>query len=50
MAKSTSFTRLTEAAGVEAGSVHARAMLMSSALLGTLNDHPRSALVTTESP
>ena len=49
-ARSRSLTRLVDAEGVEAGSVHAKAMLMSSALLGTLNDQPESALVVTEWP
>ncbi len=49
-AKSKSLTRFVLADGVEAGSVHDRARLMSAALAGTLNDQPRSALVMTDSP
>ena len=46
-AKSRSFTRCVEAAGVEAGSVHASMTRKSSAPLGTLKLHPRSSLVLT---
>ena len=49
-AKLRLFTRFTEAEGVEAGSVHDRAMLMSSEPAPTENDQPRSSPVLTEWP
>ena len=46
-ARSKSFTRFVEAAGVEAGSVQASMTRKSSAPLGTLKLQPRSSLVLT---
>ena len=43
------FTKFVEAVGVEAGSVQAREIVKSSALDGTTNDQPLSALVVTDS-
>ena len=48
-AKSISFTRLVDAAGVLAGSVHDTIIFRSGALFGTVNFHPLESPVLTDS-